>query len=100
MIKETSIATVLAAAVAGGGGYATLDRWVVPMIEENAEAAQIAQNKAEATNIVTQKLIEDRIKDLRVKLASTTDRAQQAELQHRISQYERKLEQLEAQLLK
>lgn len=99
-VKETSIATVLAASIAGGGSYATIDRWVMPRVQANAESAKLAQSKADSANLVTQKLVEDRIKDLRRQLAAETDPVKKAELADRIEAYKEKVRQLEAQLLK
>ncbi len=60
----------------------------------------IQQNKAEATNLVTQKLIEDRIADLHRQMAAEPDAAERAKIADRIEQYKEKLRALEAQLLK
>ena len=66
MIKETSLATVVAASLSGAGTYGVLDRLVFPSISENKEAISLAQNKSDTGNLVTTKLVEDHIMELTI----------------------------------
>lgn len=99
-----TIITVVAAL--GGSGYwaadtlgKKADRIEVATKADRAEV-RLAVNKTDSTNIVTQKLIEDRISDLEQDKAREKDQAKRASIQRRINDYEKKLESLEKQLLK
>lgn len=100
MIKETSLASVIAAGLTGAGLWGILDHSVFPPIAENKEAVSLAQNKSDTGNLVTTKLVEDRIEELEKQKAQTSDPAKKAQLQNRIDDFKRKLELLEQQILK
>ena len=92
-IGTLSTAVSLIVAVAGGG-------WWAATTLASKEEVIVAVNKADSATVVTQKLVEDRIKDLRKQKDLAKSPAEVAEIQDKIDAYKEKSKDLEKQLLK
>jgi hypothetical protein len=95
MIKESAVATALTALLGSGGAFVSYKQFVEPL----QISVKVAENKADSTNLVAQKLVEDRIKELEAqkKRAAREDRDA---IQRKIDAYVKKKELLEQQILK
>ena len=95
MIKETTIATAFTALLASGAGWVSYDQYVKPL----QGSVKVAENKADSTNLVTQQLVGDRIKQLEKDEARASEKDKPA-IRRKIDAYTKKQELLEQQILK
>ena len=95
MIKETGLATAITAVLASGAGWVSYDQYVKPL----QTSVKVAENKADSTNLVTQQLVSDRIKQLEKEEEKASQKEKPA-IRRKIDAYTKKQELLEQQILK